>query len=436
MQTKPIHKKINIVSLGCSKNLVDSEVLMGQLSSNKIDFQFEKDKSANVVVINTCGFINDAKQESIDTILHYVNEKKKGAIEEVYVMGCLSERYKKDIQKEISDVDEFFGVNDMKQIVERLGGKYRKNLLGQRNITTPSHYAYLKIAEGCNRKCSFCAIPIIRGKHLSRPIDDIIEEAKILIDSGVKEIMLISQDLAYYGLDSNQKKMLPDLAAKLASLPGMEWLRLHYLYPDSLHGELMEVMNDHQNICNYIDMPVQHINDRILTSMKRGHRRNETYKILESIKTKLPGAALRTTLIVGYPGETEEEFNELLDFVRYMQFDRLGVFTYSPEEDTSAHILPDDIPDKIKNERFERLMEVQQDISYTLNRNKVGKEFKVLIDRLEGGYYIGRTEHDSPEVDNEVLILSENGRLQIGQFYKVRISKANHFDLFGTVSQY
>jgi len=409
---------------------------MGQLSSNKIDFQFEKDKSANVVVINTCGFINDAKQESIDTILHYVNEKKKGRIEEVYVMGCLSERYKNDIQKEIPDVDEFFGVNDMKQVVERLGGKYRKSLLGQRNISTPSHYAYLKIAEGCNRKCSFCAIPIIRGRHISRPVDSIIEEAKILLDRGVKETILISQDLAYYGLDSHKKKMLPELAANLASLPGMEWLRLHYLYPDSLHGELMDVMNDHPNICNYIDMPVQHINDRILTSMKRGHRKNETYKILESIKARLSGAALRTTLIVGYPGETEKEFSELLDFVQHMQFDRLGVFTYSPEEDTSAHILPDDIPENVKNERFERLMEVQQDISYSLNRNKVGKELKVLIDREEGEYYVGRTEYDSPEVDNEVLILSENGKLQIGDFYTVNISKANHFDLFGTVSQY
>ncbi len=436
MRTKPVNKKINIVSLGCSKNLVDSEVLMGQLASNQIDFQFEKDNSANVVVINTCGFINDAKQESIDTILHYVNQKKKGAIEELFVMGCLSERYKKDIQNEIPDVDEYFGVNDMKQIVERLGGKYRKSLLGQRNISTPSHYAYLKIAEGCNRKCSFCAIPIIRGKHISRPMDDIILEAKALINKGVKEIILISQDLGYYGLDSYKKKELASLIDKLASLPGMGWLRLHYLYPDSFPEELIDVISKHKNICNYIDMPVQHISDRILTSMRRGHRKKETYKILESIKKKLPNAALRTTLIVGYPGETEEEFNELLDFVRNVQFDRLGVFTYSAEEDTSAFILPDDVPENVKNERFEQLMEVQQDISNLQNRKKVGKELNVLIDRKEGEFYVGRTEYDSPEVDNEVLILSENGILRIGEYYQIRISKANDFDLFGTVSRF
>ena len=436
MRTKPINKKINVVSLGCSKNLVDSEVLMGQLATNQIDFQFEKDKSANVVVINTCGFINDAKQESIDTILHYVDQKKKGDIEEVFVMGCLSERYKKDIQNEIPDVDEYFGVNNMKQIVERLGGKYRKSLLGQRNISTPSHYAYLKIAEGCNRKCSFCAIPIIRGKHISRPMDDIISEAKVLIERGVKEIILISQDLAYYGLDSHKKKELALLVDQLASLPGLEWLRLHYLYPDSFPEELIDVMSKHQNICNYIDMPVQHISDRILTSMRRGHRKRETYKILESIKKKLPDAALRTTLIVGYPGETEKEFNELLDFVKEMQFDRLGVFTYSAEEDTSAFKLKDDVPEDVKNERFEQLMEVQQDISNLLNRKKIEKEFKVLIDRIEGEFYVGRTEYDSPEVDNEVLIVSENVKLKIGEFYKVKISKATDFDLFGTVSRY
>jgi ribosomal protein S12 methylthiotransferase len=436
LRTKPVNKKINIVSLGCSKNLVDSEVLMGQLASNQIDFQFEKDKSANIVVINTCGFINDAKQESIDTILHYVDKKKKGDIEEVFVMGCLSERYKKDIQKEIPDVDEYFGVNNMKQIVERLGGKYRKSLLGQRNISTPSHYAYLKIAEGCNRKCSFCAIPIIRGKHVSRQMEDIISEAKALIERGVKEIILISQDLAYYGLDSNKRKELPQLIDKLAALPGLGWLRLHYLYPDSFPEELIEVMGNHQNICNYIDMPVQHISDRILTSMRRGHRREETYKILESIQRKLPDAAMRTTLIVGYPGETEEDFNELLEFVRKVQFDRLGVFTYSAEEDTSAFILPDDVPEEVKNERFGRLMEVQQEISNLLNRKKVGKKLKVLIDRVEGDYYVGRTEYDSPEVDNEVLILSENGKLRIGEFYQVKISKATDFDLFGTVSRF
>jgi ribosomal protein S12 methylthiotransferase len=436
LKTKSTNKKINLISLGCSKNLVDSEVLMGQLNSNNIEVTFEKDDSkADVVVINTCGFIHDAKQESIETILNFVEAKKNGLIEKVYVMGCLSERYKKDLQNEIEDVDSYFGVNDISKIVAELGGQYRKELVGERVLTTPSHFAYLKIAEGCDRRCSFCAIPFIRGKHISRPVDEIVVEAKRLIEKGVKEIILISQDLSYYGLDLYKKNMLPELVDRLSALEGMEWLRLHYLYPFSFPMEVLYLMKERANICNYVDMPVQHISDRILKSMRRGHEKADTYRLLERVKNTIPDAALRTTLITGYPGETEKDFQQLLDFIGEVKFDRLGVFAYSPEEDTAAFKLKDDVPDGIKQERVDAIMDLQQNISLELNNEKVGRTFKTLIDRKEGDYIIGRTEYDSPEVDNEVLISTNNSEINIGSFIDVKVSKADYFDLFGTYSQ-
>ncbi len=409
---------------------------MGQLNSNNIEVTFEKDDSkADVVIINTCGFIHDAKQESIETILDFVEAKKNGLIEKVYVMGCLSERYKKDLQNEIEDVDSYFGVNDISKIVAELGGQYRKELVGERVLTTPSHFAYLKIAEGCDRRCSFCAIPFIRGKHISRPVDEIVIEAKRLIEKGVKEIILISQDLSYYGLDLYKKNMLPQLVDRLSALEGVEWLRLHYLYPFSFPMEVLDLMKERANICNYVDMPVQHISDRILKSMRRGHEKADTYRLLEKVKKIVPDAALRTTLITGYPGETEKDFQQLLDFMGEVKFDRLGVFAYSPEEDTAAFKLKDDVPDGIKQERVDAIMDLQQNISLELNNEKVGRTFKTLIDRKEGDYIIGRTEYDSPEVDNEVLISTNNSEIDIGSFVDVKVSKADYFDLFGTHSQ-
>ncbi len=436
MKTKSTNKKINLISLGCSKNLVDSEVLMGQLNSNNIEVTFEKDDSrADVVVINTCGFIHYAKQESIDTILDFVEAKKNGLIEKVYVMGCLSDRYKKDLQNEIEDVDSYFGVNDISKIVAELGGQYRKELVGERVLTTPSHFAYLKIAEGCDRRCSFCAIPFIRGKHISRPVDEIVVEAQKLVDRGVKEIILISQDLSYYGLDLYKKNMLAHLIDRLSSIQGLEWLRLHYLYPYTFPMEVLDIMKERENICNYVDMPVQHISDKILKSMKRGHTQNDTYRLLEHVTNTIPDAALRTTLIAGYPGESEKDFQQLLDFIGEVRFERLGVFAYSLEEDTAAFELEDDVPDEVKQERVEAIMDLQQNISLQLNNEKVDKVFKTLIDRKEGDYFIGRTEYDSPEVDNEVLISPNNSEIEVGSFVDVKVSKADYFDLFGIVSQ-
>jgi len=409
---------------------------MGQLNSNNIKVTFEKEGAdADVVVINTCGFIHDAKQESIDTILSYVDAKNSGLIEKVYVMGCLSERYKKDLEAEIEDVDSYFGVNDINKIVAELGGQYKKELVGERVLTTPSHFAYLKIAEGCDRRCSFCAIPFIRGKHVSRPVDEIVDEAKRLINKGVKEIILISQDLSYYGLDLYKKNMLPGLVDRLSALEGMEWLRLHYLYPFSFPVEVLDLMKERENICNYVDMPVQHISDKILKSMRRGHGKSGTYKLLEKVKSIIPDAALRTTLITGYPGETEKDFQQLLDFIAEIKFDRLGVFAYSPEEGTAAFKLKDDIPDRIKQERVDAIMDLQQNISLKLNKEKVGKTFKTLIDRKEGEYFIGRTEYDSPEIDNEVLVTANSAKIVVGNFINVKVSEAEYFDLFGTFSR-
>lgn len=435
MRTKSSKKKINIVSLGCSKNLVDSEVLMGQLKANDFQVSFESDDKADVVVINTCGFINDAKEESVDTILQYINAKEKGLIENVYVMGCLSERYIKELETEIPDVDKYFGVNDINNVVTQLGGDYKKELIGERLVTTPKQYAYLKISEGCDRRCTFCAIPSIRGKHKSKPLEEIISETRRLIAKGVKEVILIAQDLTYYGIDLYGKNEFTNLLQSLSGIKGIEWIRIHYAYPAGFPIEVLDVIKEKSNICNYIDMPIQHINNRILSLMQRGHTKEGTTNLLNTIRSVLPEAALRTTLIVGFPGETEEEFNELAEFVQEYKFDRLGVFTYSPEEGTKAYKLPDNVPEDVKQARLEKIMAIQQEVSLEKNNSRVGKVFKTMIDRKEGDYYIGRTEYDSPEVDNEMIIESEGKELRIGQFYPVKVSKADFFDLFGKVSQ-
>jgi len=434
LQTKKKPTKVNLISLGCSKNLVDSEELMGQLQANNFDIRFEEDaESSDAVVINTCGFINDAKEESIDTILQYINAKEQGRIDKVYVMGCLSQRYIKDLQKEIPDVDKYFGVNSIQEIVSELGGDYKKELLGERKVTTPKHYAYLKISEGCDRRCTFCAIPSIRGKHVSKPEEQIISEARRLVAKGVKEVMLIAQDLTYYGIDLYKKNTFAKLLESLSGIHGLEWIRLHYTYPASFPEEIIPLIKSKSNICNYIDMPIQHINNRILSLMQRGHTTEGTIALLKKIRTEMPEAAIRTTFIVGFPGETEEEFNELLDFVKEFEFDRVGVFTYSPEEGTTAFKLEDNIPEEVKQKRMEKLMEVQQSISYNLNNRKVGKILKTIIDRKEGDYYIGRTEFDSPEVDNEVIIEATHLKLQIGRFYNLKIQRVEDFDLYGEV---
>jgi ribosomal protein S12 methylthiotransferase len=424
---------IRVVTLGCAKNTVDSEVLMGQLKLNNIrvlrDGETGREDS---VIINTCGFINDAKEESIETILGFIEAKKKGKLKQVYVMGCLSERFKEPLQKEIPEVDEYFGVRDMSEIVTRMGAAYRKELLGERYLTTPNHYAYLKIAEGCDRSCSFCAIPGIRGKHISRPVEDIIDEAKKLAAQGVKELLLISQDLTYYGIDLYKKQMLPELVTLLSELKLFTWIRLHYLFPTTFPEALLDVMSSRPDVCNYVDIPLQHISDRILKSMRRGVDKNGTIKLMNEFRKQLPGAAVRAAFIVGYPGETQEEFEELKTFVQETKFDRVGVFTYSHEEDTNAFDLADDVPAEIKQQRAAEIMEIQQEISQQLNQLKTGKTFSVLIDRQEGDYFIGRTEFDSPEVDNEVLIKNTT-KLKIGEFYTAKITGADAFDLYAEV---
>ena len=432
MKTKFGPHKIRLVSLGCAKNLVDSELLMKQLEANRFELVFDPVDYSGIdtAIINTCGFINDAKEESIDVILQFVQAKKANLIEKVYVMGCLSERYQEKLHHDIPEVDAFFGVNDLKKIISHIGGTYKTHLLGERKITTPSHYAYVKIAEGCDRKCSFCAIPMIRGKHLSRPMEDIVGEVSKLVTSGVKEINLIAQDTTYYGLDLYKKRLLPELLDTLANINGLEWIRLHYTYPDGFPPELPEVIKSNKNICNYIDMPLQHISNRILKSMHRGIDGTATRKLVEYVRKVIPQVAIRTTFIVGYPGETKKEFEELSRFIEEFKFDRLGVFTYSHEEDTSAFRLRDSVPAKIKKQRAEELMAIQEQISLTLNQKKVGQTLKVLVDRIEGDFYIARTEYDSPEVDNEVLIPKTNNNLNPGSFYNVKIIRAESFDLF------
>jgi ribosomal protein S12 methylthiotransferase len=424
--------KINIITLGCSKNVVDSEELLGQLSANKLEATHEAaNDEANVVVINTCGFIDNAKQESIDTILRYAEEKADGNIDKLFVTGCLSQRYRDDLTKEIPEVDAWFGTMELPSLLHTLGADYKHDLIGERSITTPAHYAYLKISEGCNRPCSFCAIPLMRGQHVSKSYEQIEKEAKHLVKNGVKEIMLIAQDSTYYGIDNYGDRQLGELLKRVSDVEGLEWIRLHYAYPSQFPLDVLDVMASRSNICKYIDMPVQHATDHMLKTMRRGITRKRTEELIDTIRQKVPNIAIRTTMLVGHPGETEEDINGLIDFVKQVKFDRLGVFTYSHEENTFAHTLADDISAEEKQERADRVMEVQQSISTEINEKKIGNTYKVLIDRAEGQYYIGRTEFDSPEVDNEVLISKEKKYLRIGDFAQVKINKSEEFDLYG-----
>ena len=433
MQTKA-KEKINIVTLGCAKNLVDSEVLMTQLKGNKKDvFHQREDINPDIVIINTCGFIDKAKQESIDTILKHAKEKEDGIIKKLYVTGCLSERYKDDLKTDIPEVDGFYGTRDLPELLKNFEAKYRNELLGDRIITTDSHYAYLKISEGCDRPCSFCAIPLMRGRHISKPIDQIILEAKNLVRNGVREIMLIAQDSTYYGIDIYKKRAMSELLKKLSDVEGLDWIRIHYAYPAGFPMDIIEVMRERDNICNYLDIPLQHGSTNMLKVMKRGITREKTDELIKNIRDINPEIALRTTLIAGHPGETERDFQEMYDFVERSQFDRLGIFTYSHEEGTSAHKLEDDIPEQVKRSRSNKIMALQQKISTKKNKNKVGKTVKVLIDRVDANNYYGRTEQDSPEVDNEVIIPSKEMHLRVGDFYDVKITDSKEYDLIGKV---
>ena len=433
MQTKA-KEKINIVTLGCAKNLVDSEVLMTQLKGNKKDvFHQREDINPDIVIINTCGFIDKAKQESIDTILKHAKEKEDGIIKKLYVTGCLSERYKDDLKTDIPEVDGFYGTRDLPELLKNFEAKYRNELLGDRIITTDSHYAYLKISEGCDRPCSFCAIPLMRGRHISKPIDQIILEAKNLIRNGVREIMLIAQDSTYYGIDIYKKRAMSELLKKLSDVEGLDWIRIHYAYPAGFPMDIIEVMRERDNICNYLDIPLQHGSTNMLKIMKRGITREKTDELIKNIREINPEIALRTTLIAGHPGETERDFQEMYDFVERSQFDRLGIFTYSHEEGTSAHKLEDDVPEQVKRSRSNKIMALQQKISIEKNKNKVGKTVKVLVDRVDANNYYGRTEQDSPEVDNEVIIPSKEMHLRVGDFYDVKITDSKEYDLIGKV---
>lgn len=430
MRTRSIKKNtINVVTLGCSKNVYDSEVLMGQLKAGGKEVVHEKE--GNIVVINTCGFINNAKEESINTILDYVQQKEAGLVDKVFVMGCLSERYKPDLEKEIPDVDQYFGTSELPALLKVLGADYKHELIGERLTTTPKNYAYLKISEGCDRPCSFCAIPLMRGAHISTPIDDLVTEAEKLAAKGVKELILIAQDITYYGLDLYKKRALADLLRALVKVEGIEWIRIHYAFPTGFPMDVLEVMKTEPKICNYLDIPLQHISDKILTSMKRGTTQEKTTKLLKKFREAVPEMAIRTTLIVGYPGETEEDFQKLKDFVKAMRFDRLGCFTYSHEENTTAYELTDDVPEEVKLQRANEIMELQSQISWELNQEKVGKTFRCLIDRKEGNYFVGRTEYDSPDVDNEVLIDAKKHYVKIGDFTNVKIIEAADYDLYG-----
>ena len=435
MKTKSFRTdKINVITLGCSKNLVDSENLITQLRGNDYEVTHEKDDSdANVVIVNTCGFIDVAKKESIDTIVEYANLKREGGIDKLYVTGCLSQRYKDDLEEEIPEVDAFFGTLEMPALLARLEADYKHELLGTRQITTLPHYAYLKISEGCNRTCAFCAIPLMRGKHISRPVEELVMEAQNLAKRGVKELLLIAQELTYYGLDLYKSRELPRLLHALADIEGIEWIRLHYAYPSKFPLEILDVIAARKEICNYLDIPLQHASDPVLEAMRRQITRAETEALLDQIREKVPGIALRTTFLVGHPGETEQDFESLLDFVRAQEFDRVGVFQYSHEESTRAYEMADDIPEEVKAERARRLMEVQQEISLRKNEAKIGQVYRTLFDRKEGKYFIGRTEADSPEVDNEVLVLAKNNYVRLGDFANVRITGAEEFDLYGDV---
>ncbi len=432
MRTKSLKKnKINVVTLGCSKNVYDSEVLMGQLRANDKDVVHEEE--GNIVVINTCGFIANAKEESINTILEYVKKKEEGTVDKVFVTGCLSERYKPDLQKEIPNVDQYFGTTELPELLKALEANYKHELIGERLTTTPKNYAYLKIAEGCDRPCSFCAIPIMRGKHKSTPIEELVIEAEKLAANGVKELILIAQDLTYYGLDIYKKRNLAELLKELIKVEGIEWIRLHYAFPTGFPMDVLEVMRNEPKVCNYIDIPLQHISDSILKSMRRGAGKEKINKLLKDFREAVPNITIRTTLIVGYPGETEENFQELKEWVTAMRFERLGCFTYSHEENTHAYNLVDDVPEEVKMQRANEIMEIQSQISWELNQEKIGKEFKVVIDRKEGSYFVGRTQFDSPDVDNEVLINAEKGYIRTGDFVNVIITGAEDFDLYAKV---
>ena len=430
MRTRSIKKNtINVVTLGCSKNVYDSEVLMGQLKAGGKNVVHEQE--GNIVVINTCGFINNAKEESINTILEYVQQKEAGLIDKVFVMGCLSERYKPDLEKEIPDVDQYFGTSELPALLKVLGADYKHELIGERLTTTPKNYAYLKISEGCDRPCSFCAIPLMRGAHISTPIEALVTEAEKLAAKGVKELILIAQDITYYGLDLYKKRALADLLRALVKVEGIEWIRIHYAFPTGFPMDVIEVMKEEPKICNYLDIPLQHISDPILASMKRGTTQEKTTKLLKKFREAMPEMAIRTTLIVGYPGETQADFEALKSFVKEMRFDRLGCFTYSHEENTTAYELEDDVPEEVKLARANEIMEIQSQISWELNQQKVGKTFPCLIDRKEGNYFVGRTEYDSPDVDNEVLIDAKKHYVKTGDFVEVKIIDATDYDLYG-----
>ncbi|MEW7280845.1 30S ribosomal protein S12 methylthiotransferase RimO [Aquimarina sp. 2201CG1-2-11] len=432
MRTKTLKKnKINVVTLGCSKNVYDSEVLMGQLRANNKEVVHEEE--GNIVVINTCGFIANAKEESVNTILEYVHKKEEGEVDKVFVTGCLSERYKPDLEEEIPDVDQYFGTTELPGLLKALGADYKHELIGERLTTTPKNYAYLKIAEGCDRPCSFCAIPLMRGKHKSTPIEELVVEAEKLAADGVKELVLIAQDLTYYGLDLYKERKLADLLKELVKVEGIEWIRLHYAFPTGFPMEVLKVMKEEPKVCNYIDIPLQHIADPVLKSMRRGTTKAKTTKLLKEFREAVPEMAIRTTLIVGYPGETQEDFETLRDWVKEMRFERLGCFTYSHEENTHAFSLEDDVPEEVKMERANKIMEIQSQISWELNQQKIGQEFRIVVDRKEGNYFIGRTEFDSPDVDNEVLIDASKYYLKTGDFATVKIYEAEDFDLYGEV---
>jgi len=433
MRTKSTKQnKINVVTLGCSKNIYDSEVLMGQLKANNKEVVHEDaNDEGNIVVINTCGFIGDAKEESINTILHYVQKKERGEVDKVFVTGCLSERYKPDLEKEITNVDQYFGTHDLPNLLKALEADYKHELIGERVTTTPKHYAYLKIAEGCDRPCSFCAIPLMRGKHISTPIEEVVEEATKLAKSGVKELILIAQDLTYYGLDIYKKRDLARLLKELVKIDSVEWIRLHYAFPSGFPTDVLEVMKSEPRICNYLDIPLQHINSDILKSMRRGTTHEKTTSLIKTFRESVPNMAIRTTLIVGYPNETTAQFEELKAWVKAMRFERLGCFAYSHEEQTHAYKLEDNVPEDVKQHRVSEIMDIQSEISFELNQQKVGKTFKCLFDRKEGKQFIGRTEFDSPDVDNEVLVDATKHYIQLGQFIDIKITEAGDFDLYG-----
>ncbi len=433
MKARTLKKdKVNIVTLGCSKNTVDSEVLLSQLRANDVEAHHQREKDdCNIIIVNTCGFIDNAKKESIDTILNYADAKASGEIDKLYVTGCLSHRYMDELQLEIPEVDAWFGTLDLPKMLQKFNADYKHELIGERSISTPSHYAYLKISEGCNRTCSFCAIPLMRGNHVSKSIEDVIKEAKYLASIGVKEIMLIAQELTYYGLDIYKKRALADLLYELNKVDGIEWIRLHYAYPSKFPMEIIDAIKNCERVCNYLDMPLQHASDNMLKAMNRQITRAETTQLIEDIRTQIPDIGLRTTMLVGFPGETEQDIEELIEFIKIMRFERLGVFTYSHEEGTSGYLLADTVSDEEKAERASRIMEVQQQISWDKNQEKVGKIYKVIIDSKEGGNFIGRTEFDSPEVDNEVLIDASQHYLRIGDFANIKITRAEEFDLFG-----